>query len=43
MPMEHGNVFILVGRGMPAKQMIVVQADFAGPVVVPDVVIIDPG
>jgi hypothetical protein len=40
---EHGDVVILAGRGMPAEQMIVVRANLSGPVVVPDVVIIDLG
>ena len=41
MPVKHGDVFVLAGRGMPAKQMIVVWANFPGPIMVPDIVVVD--
>ena len=43
MPVQHGHVVVEVGRGMPAQKVIVIDADFAGRVMVADVVIVGLG
>jgi hypothetical protein len=40
-PVQHSDVFILAGRRVPPKQMIVVWANFPGPIMVPDIVVVD--
>jgi hypothetical protein len=39
-PVQQGHVVVKVGRGMPAQEVIVVEADLAGCVVMADIVII---
>jgi hypothetical protein len=39
-PVQHGHVVVKVGRRVPAQQVIVIDADFAGRVVVADVVVV---
>ena len=39
-PVQQGHVVVEIGRGVPAQEMIVIDADFAGRVVVADVVIV---
>ena len=41
MPVQHGNIIILAGPRMPAKEMIVVRTYFPYTIMVPDIVIID--
>ena len=42
-PVQHGHVVVEVGRRVPAQQVIVITADFAGRVMVADVVIVGLG
>ena len=42
-PVQHGHVVVEIGRGVPAQEVIVVDADFAGRVMVADVVIVGLG
>jgi hypothetical protein len=42
-PMQHGHVIVVIGGGVPAEKMIVVDAYFVGRVMVADVVIIGLG
>ena len=42
-PMQHGNVVVAIGRGVPAQKVIVVDADFAGRVMMADVVVVGLG
>jgi hypothetical protein len=39
-PVQHGDVSVVVRRGVPAEKVIVISADFAGRVVMADVVIV---
>jgi len=42
-PMQHGHVVVQIGRGVPAQEVIMVDADFAGRVMVADVVVVGLG
>ena len=42
-PVQHGHVVVEVGRRVPAQKVIVIDADFAGRVMVADVVIVGLG
>ncbi len=42
-PVQHRHVVVDVGRGVPAQQVIVIDADFTGLVVMADVVVIGLG
>jgi hypothetical protein len=39
-PMQHGHVIVVIGRGMPTEKMIVVDAYFIGRVMVANIVIV---
>ena len=42
-PVQHGHVGVVIGRGMPAEQVIVVTADLAGCIMVADIMIVGLG
>ena len=42
-PVQHGHVVVEIGRRVPAQKVIVIDADFAGGVMVADVVIVGLG
>ncbi len=42
-PVQHGHVVVEIGRGVPAQEVIVIDADFTGGVMVADVVIVGLG